>query len=187
MTSDVTPGTPGIEGVATGPTGPADLSEASRQLLEQSFNEGNFELIDQLVASDAVNHDPAIPAELRALRGPEALKRVATMYRAAFPDVRMTVDDVVAGDDKVVLRWHSEGTHRGELAGLAPTGARGSVTGISIDRWKDGKIVETWAEWDNFGLARLLGAAPPEGSVMEKLGIQAQRLMARWMRKKNQG
>jgi hypothetical protein len=47
-------------------------------------------------------------------------------------------------------------------------------------------VVETWTEWDNLGLARQLGAAPPEGSVGEKLGIGVQRLMARWMRKKNQ-
>jgi steroid delta-isomerase-like uncharacterized protein len=182
MSSDITTG---ADDAAPAASGPGDLAEASRRLLEQSFNEGSFELIDQLVASDAANHDPATPAEMRALRGPEVLKRTASMYRAAFPDVRMTVDDVIAAGDKVVLRWHSEGTHRGELAGLAPTGARGSVTGISIDRWKDGKIVEAWAEWDNLGLARQLGAAPPEGSVGEKVGMGLQRLMARWMRKKN--
>jgi steroid delta-isomerase-like uncharacterized protein len=184
MSSDVTTG---AEDTAAAVTGAGDLSEASRRLLEQSFNEGNFEPIDQLVASDAISHDPATPAEMRALRGPEVLKRTASMYRVAFPDVRITVDDVIAADDKVVLRWHSEGTHRGELAGLAPTGARGSVTGISIDRWKDGKVVEAWTEWDNLGLARQLGAAPPEGSVGEKLGTGVQRLMARRMRKKNQG
>jgi steroid delta-isomerase-like uncharacterized protein len=168
-------------------TGPGDLSQASRRLLEQSFNEGDFDLIDQLVAPEAVNHDPATPPQMRDLRGPEGLKRTVSMYRAAFPDVRITVDDVIAADDKVVLRWHSEGTHHGELAGLAPTGAHGSVTGISIDRWNDGKIVEAWSEWDNLGLARQLGAAPPEGSVGEKIGMGVQRLMARWMRRKNPG
>jgi steroid delta-isomerase-like uncharacterized protein len=182
MSSNVTTG---AGDAATASTGPGNLSEASRRLFEQSFNEGNFELIDQLVAPDAVNHDPAETPELRGLRGPEVLKRTASMYRAAFPDVRVTVDDVIASDDKVVLRWRSEGTHRGELAGLAPTGARASVTGISIDRWKDGKVVESWNEWDNLGLARQLGAAPPEGSVGEKIGMGVQRLMASRMRKKN--
>jgi predicted ester cyclase len=166
-------------------TAPADFGDASRRLLEQSFNSGNFELIDQLVAPEALNHDPALPPQMRDLRGPDGLKRVVTMYRAAFPDVRMTVDDVIASGDKVVLRWHSEGTHRGELAGLAPTGVHGSATGISIDRWEGGKIVEAWAEWDNMGLARQLGAAPPEGSIGEKVGMGLQRLMARWMRRKN--
>ena len=132
---------------------------------------------------------PGLPlprlTEMRILRGPDVLKRMARMYRAAFPDLRITVDDVIAADDKVVLRWHSEGTHRGELAGLAPTGAHGSVTGISIDRWKDGKVIEAWAEWDNLGLARQLGAAPPEGSVGEKIGMGLQRLTARWTRRSN--
>jgi predicted ester cyclase len=171
---------------ATAAAATPDLADASRRLIEQSFNEGNLALIDELVAPEAVNHDSGLPAAMRDLRGPEGLKRVVTMYREAFPDVRMTVDDVIAADDKVVLRWHSEGTHRGELARLAPTGARGSVTGISIDRWQDGKIVEAWAEWDNMGLARQIGAAPPEGSVGEKIGMGVQRLMARWMRRKNQ-
>jgi steroid delta-isomerase-like uncharacterized protein len=184
MSSNVTTG---ADTRATATTGPGDLSEASRQLLEQSFNEGKFELVDRLVASDAVNHDPATPAQMRGVRGPEVVKRMATMYRAAFPDLRITVDDVIAADDKVVLRWHSEGTHRGELAGLAPTGAHGSVTGMTIDRWKDGKVVEAWAEWDNLGLARQLGAAPPEGSIGEKIGMGVQRLMARRMRKRNEG
>ncbi|HEY6396358.1 MAG TPA: ester cyclase [Solirubrobacteraceae bacterium] len=170
---------------ATG--GPADLAEASRRLLEETFNEGKLELIDQLVAPGAINHDPATPPRMRGLSGPERFKRTVTMYRAAFPDVRITVDDVIAADDKVVVRWHSEGTHRGALEGLAPTGAHGSVTGIAIDQWKDGKVVEAWTEWDNLGLARQLGAVPPEGSAGEKIGIGLQRLMARRMRKKNQG
>ena len=174
-----------MTGAADAATSTADLADASRRLLEQSFNTGGFELIDQLVAPEALNHDPALPAQMRDLRGPAALKRVVTMYRAAFPDIRMIVDDVIASDDKVVLRWHSEGTHRGELAGLAPTGVHGSTTGISIDRWQDGKIVEAWVEWDNMGLARQLGAAPPEGSVGEKIGMGLQRLMANRMRRKN--
>ena len=184
MSSDVTTG---ATDATRATTGPGDLSEASRRLLEESFNEGKLDLIDQLVAPDAVNHDPATPPRMRQLRGPEVVKRTVSMYRAAFPDVRIIVDDVIAADDKVVLRWHSEGTHRGGLEGLAPTGAHASVTGIGIDRWKDGKIVEAWVEWDNLGLARQLGAAPPEGSVGEKIGMGLQRLMARRMRKKNQG
>jgi predicted ester cyclase len=181
MSSDVSQGR---DAGTTASAGPGDLIEVSRRLLEESFNEGNFAMVDQLVAPEAINHDPADTAEMRALRGPEIVKRTASMYRAAFPDVRITIDDAIASGEKVVLRWHSEGTHRGELAGLAPTGVRGSVTGISIDEWRDGKVVESWSEWDNLGLARQLGAAPPEGSFGEKIGLAIQRLMARRMRKK---
>jgi steroid delta-isomerase-like uncharacterized protein len=178
--------TSGSDETATGTAGRIDPAEGSRRLIEESFNEGNLALAEQLVAPDAVNHDPAEPAQMRGLRGPEVLKRTVQMYRKAFPDVRITIDDVIAAGDKVVVRWHSEGTHLGELNGLAPTGARGSVTGISIDQWRDGKVVESWSEWDNLGLARQVGAAPPEGSMGEKVGLALQRAMARRMRRKNQ-
>jgi steroid delta-isomerase-like uncharacterized protein len=181
-----TPDTTGTDAAAAGTAGQVDPAQGSRRLLEETFNDGNVALIDQLVAPDAVNHDPAEPAHVRALRGPDVFKRTVQMYRAAFPDVRITVDDVIAAGDKVAVRWHSEGTHQGELEGYAPTGARGSVTGISIDQWKDGKVVESWTEWDNLGLARQLGAAPPEGSLGEKLGKTLQRLTALRMRRKNQ-
>jgi steroid delta-isomerase-like uncharacterized protein len=178
--------TTGSEDAAAATMGRVDPAEGSRRLIEESFNNGNLALIDQLVAPDAIDHDPAMPARLRGLRGPEVQRQNVQMYRAAFPDVKITVDDVIAAGDKVVVRWHAEGTHRGELEGLAPTGARASVTGIFIDQWKDGKIVESWGEWDNLGMARQLGAAPPEGSAGEKLGMAVQRLVARRMRKKTQ-
>jgi steroid delta-isomerase-like uncharacterized protein len=162
-----------------------DPAEGSRRLLEDTFNTGNFEAIDQLVSPEATNHDPAQPARMRYLRGPELLRQTVQLYRNAFPDVRMTIEEVIAAGDKVVLRWRAEGTHRGELEGMAPTGARASVTGISIDQWRDGKVVESWTQWDNLGMARQLGAAPPEGGMGEKLGIAVQRVAARRLRKKH--
>jgi predicted ester cyclase len=181
MSSDVTTDMGQEAGV---PTTAAEMAAASRRLLEEGFNAGRVDLVDALVAPEAINHDPAEPAAIRAMRGPAVFKRTISMYRAAFPDVHVTVDDVIAAEDKVVLRWHSEGTHHGALEGLAPTRVHGRVTGISIDKWSGGKIVESWSEWDNLGLARQLGAAPPEGSMGEKLGIHVQHLMARRMRKK---
>ena len=162
-----------------------DPAEGSRRLVEESFNNGNLAIIDQFVAPDLVDHDPALPAQLRALRGPDVVKRTVQMYRAAFPDVKITVDDVIADGDRVAIRWHAEGTHRGQLEGMAPTAARVTVTGIFIDQWKEGQVVESWGQWDNLGLARQLGAAPPEGSMGEKLGMAVQRVMARRMRSKN--
>jgi predicted ester cyclase len=184
MSSDVKTG---AEETARAKTSPVNPAEASRRILEEGFNEGKLEPADQLISPQAINHDPAEPKRIRELRGPEVFKRTVTMYRTAFPDVRMVVDDVIAAGDKVALRWHSEGTHSHELEGLAATGGRVSVTGISIDQWKDGKVVESWSEWDNLGLARQLGAAPPEGSMGEKIGMAVQRLMARRMRRKHQG
>ena len=185
MSTDVKTGSEWSPSSAPEAGAATDLGELSRRAFEEAFNEGKFELTDQYTAPDAVSHDPALPPGMRDMRGPELLRRLVQMYRNAFPDVRITVDEVISAADKVVLRWHSEGTHRGELEGYAPTGARGSVTGITIDHWKDGKVAESWVEWDNLGLARQIGAAPPEGSPGEKLGIRLQNLMARRMRKQN--
>jgi steroid delta-isomerase-like uncharacterized protein len=177
--------TTGIHDAGGATSGNIDPAEGSRRLVEEAFNNGNLAIIDQFVAPDLVDNDPAAPAQLRALRGPDVMKATVQMYRAAFPDVKITVDDVIAEGDKVAMRWHAEGTHRGELEGMAPTGARVTVTGIFIDQWKDGQVVESWGQWDNLGLARQLGAAPPEGSMGEKLGIAVQHLTARRMRSKN--
>jgi predicted ester cyclase len=163
---------------------PDERVAVSRRLLEECFNDGNLGLVDEFVAGDAVDHDPATPPHLRSLRGPAHYKAVVSMYRAAFPDVHMTVEDAFAADDKVVLRWRSEGTHRGELDGFDATGAPVAVTGISIDRWADDKLVESWGEWDNLGLARQIGAAPPEGSRGDRFGRRLQHLNARRMRRR---
>lgn len=154
---------------------------ASRRVIEDGFNKGDLAVIDAVCAPDAVNHDPAMPEDAR---GTAALKQMISMYRTAFPDLMITIEDTVVADDKVVLRWTSRGTHRGELMGLAPTGTHASVAGISIDRFADGKIVESWNNWDTLGLMRQLGAAPIPGSIGEKVGIQLQHLTARRQRHK---
>jgi predicted ester cyclase len=100
--------TAGSDEAATAAGVRVDPAEGSRRLLEETFNDGNLALIDQLVSPDAVNHDPAEPAHMRQLPGPESFKRTVEMYRSAFPDVRITVDDVIASADKVAIRWHSE-------------------------------------------------------------------------------
>ena len=163
--------------MATTATKTTDNETAIRTLIEEVWNKGNLAATEDLVAPDALDHDPARPKDLP--QGREGLKQTVSMYRDAFPDLRLSIDDLLAQGDKVVWRWRAEGTHRGEFQGLLPTGRRGDVTGISIARLEDGKVAEVWAEWDNFGLLQQLGMAPGPGSHGERLGIQAQRLMVR--------
>lgn len=144
-----------------------------RRLFEEVWNKGSLDVADQLVLPEVVGHDPALPEEVRGVDG---LKGLVSTYRRAFPDLRFTVEDLISSGDKVAYRWRSDGTHQGELQGLAPTGNHGSVTGINIDRFVDGKIAESWTQWDNLGLMQQLGAAPTPGSRGERAGIQVQRL-----------
>ena len=154
-----------------------DNETVVRTLIEEAWNQGNLEPIEELVAHDVVDHDPARPPDLP--QGREGLRQVVSMYRAAFPDLRLSTDELFAHEDKVVWRWRSEGTHTGDFQGLLPTNKRGEVTGLSIARLEDGKVVETWSQWDNLGLLRQLGVAPGPGSRAEWLGVQAQRLAVR--------
>jgi steroid delta-isomerase-like uncharacterized protein len=163
--------------LATDVPTPSDNETAIRELIEQAWNRGNLAVTEELVAPDVVDHDPARPRGLPEGRG--GLKEAISMYRDAFPDLRLSIDDLFAERDKVVWRWHAEGTHSGEFQGLLPTGRRGEVTGISIARLEDGKVAEVWTEWDNLGLLQQLGLAPGPGSRGEWLGVQAQRLAVR--------
>ena len=82
------------------------------------------------------------------------------MIRSAFPDLRVTLEDDIAEGNKVVSRWRAQGTHQGELMGIAPTGNQMAITGITIDRIEEGKIVEEWENWDALGMMQQIGAVP---------------------------
>jgi len=125
-----------------------------RRLLEEIWNKGNLSVADQIFATNYVHHDPSTPG---FGLGPESEKKRATLYRTAFPDLQLTIEDLVAEVDRVVTRWTARGTHRGELRDIAPTGKQFTVSGISIVRISGGKLVEGWVSWDAQGLMEQLG------------------------------
>ena len=94
------------------------------------------------------------------VRGIEGLKQFVSMIRSALPDLRITLEDDIAEGNKVVSRWGAQGTHQGELMGIAPTGNHVAITGITIHRIENGKIVEEWENWDALGLMQQIGAIP---------------------------
>jgi steroid delta-isomerase-like uncharacterized protein len=130
----------------------------ARRAFEEIWNAGNLAVIDELVASDATFCDPNVPGG--EFTGPAGLKQFAQIYRGAFPDVRMTINGQIAEGDYVCTRWTATGTHKGELMGIAPTNKVATVTGIDIDRYQGGKVVEAWASYDMLGLLQQLGVVP---------------------------
>jgi predicted ester cyclase len=116
---------------------------------------GDTDRLDELVAPGVVHHDPYDPHAADGLVG---MKRTIEMNRNAFPDMRLTVEDQVAERDKVATRWRGEMTHTGDLAGAAATGRQVTMTGITIDRFENGRIVEAWRNMDTLGLLRGIGA-----------------------------
>jgi predicted ester cyclase len=82
------------------------------------------------------------------------------MFRAAFSDAQITVDDQIAEGDKVASRWTGRGTHDGELMGVPPSGRQVTVDGLVVSRVANGKVVEEWVNWDTLGMLQQVGAVP---------------------------
>src|SRR5262245_48898984 len=113
------------------------------------FQDRNLALADALVAPDFAWHFGGQP---EPFRGPEGVRQVAFLYHTAFPDLQVVVEDVFAAGEKVGMRWSSTGTHRGDLAGIAPTHRRMHTSGINIWRVVEGTVVEGWIDWDQLGM-----------------------------------
>lgn len=135
----------------------ADSKALSRRLLEEAFNAGNLQVVDELVAPEFVSHDAAMP---EPVVGIEAAKASIAGYRDAFPDLHLMIEEMIAEGELVATRWSARGTHRGDLMGITATGKQATVTGITIDRIRDGRFVESWTNWDTLGLLQQLGAVP---------------------------
>jgi len=126
--------------------------EIVRRFSDELWGRGDFAAADEVLAPDLIEHNP-LPGQ-----GPgrDGHKQVVALFRSAFPDLHVVTEDLVEEGDRVALRWRAEGTHRGDLMGLSPTGKRVALSFIEILRIARGKIVERWAE-DNgqFVLAQL--------------------------------
>ena len=130
----------------------------ARRALEEIFSaQGDLDVADELIAPNYIGHDPVSPEDVH---GPEGVKEFASMYRNAFPDVQMSVEDQIAEGDMVATRWIASGTHQGDMMGIAPSGNRVTVSGTSIERIVDGKIEETWDNYDALGMMQQIGAIP---------------------------
>jgi steroid delta-isomerase-like uncharacterized protein len=136
-----------------------DNRSLTQHFYEEVWNKGNLDAVDDIMTGDFVDHaaPPGFPS------GPEGAKQVFTMYRTAFPDFRLSLEDLIAEGDKVVARWVTHGTHQGELMGIPPTGKPVTVTGIDLFRFAGGKIAEHWAEFDMLGMMQQLGVIPAPG------------------------
>lgn len=135
---------------------PEENKATVRKFIKQVFEGGNLDLIEDLFAPDYVLHDPVLPEKVRGLEG---IERYVSMYRAAYPDTSFTIEDQLAEGDEVVTRWTGRGAHRGELMGIPPTGKGVAVTGIEVDRISDGKMRESWVNYDALGMMQQLGVA----------------------------
>ena len=136
----------------------ADLKGLTRKFIDEVWNQGKLDVVEQLVAPDCITHDPAAPG--REIRGLDGIKDLVSMYRTAFPDTDFEINDLILEGNKVAARITASGTHKGALMGIAPTGKRVSISGTVITHFRDGKQIESWASYDQLGMLQQLGVAP---------------------------
>ncbi len=129
---------------------------AAQQSFGEAVNSGNLSALRDIVAPNAVDHDPAPNQGM----GPEGFISYFTELRTAFPDLRIAVDHMVADDDNVAFAYTVTGTHDGPLMGFAPTGRKISARGMQITRFENGKQVERWGSSDQLGIMQQIGAVP---------------------------
>lgn len=134
-----------------------DNVTAVRRLFDEVWNKRNVAAVDQILRFDYRHHDPSTP-DLGI--GSENYKRIMALYTRAFPDLQLTIDDIVDSGEKVAVRWTATGTHEGELNEIAPTRKKVSIAGISILLFEDGKVAEEWVNWDALGMLQEFGVVP---------------------------
>jgi len=142
-----------------------DQNKKTIEKLFETFGTGDLAALEQLVGPGYVGP--------QGDKGPAGFRGVVAGLRAAFPDIRYTVDEMVAGGDRVAVRWHWTGTHRGPFRAYAPTGKAVSNSGSGIFQLRDDKIVAANLETDRLGFLQQIGAVPPDVGVGPRAGSPA--------------
>lgn len=125
-----------------------------RRAIDEGWNKGNLEAIDELFAPDFVEHQAGIGP------GRDGVKGSIRILRTAFPDLNLTFEDVMADGDAVWVRLSARGTHQGPFMGLPGTGLPIHLTVIDIVRVVDGRLVEHWGVADRLSVAQQIGLVP---------------------------
>ncbi|ACL65061.1 protein of unknown function DUF1486 [Anaeromyxobacter dehalogenans 2CP-1] len=145
-----------------------DIKQSHRRLFEEAWGKGNLEVFDELCDAGYRSHDP-VNGDADLAKSKETCRA----YRDAFPDLKPTLLASFTEGDSVTTHWRMTGTHRAALLGIAPTGARCTVEGITIARFRSGKVAEEWTQWDALGLMRQLGVSPTAQPGAEARGPEA--------------
>ena len=135
----------------------SENKDVVRRFLAEA-SQGNVSVMDEVFAPTFFNHTPTA-GRSSDLAG---YKQTVTAMLAAFPDFSVTVEDAIAEGDKVAVRVTLRGTHQGALMGIPPTGKQIAITGMSLWRVADGKIIERWESADMLGLMQQLGVIPSQ-------------------------
>lgn len=131
-----------------------EQNAAALNKFAEAANTGNYDLFDEVVASDSIDHDPA-PGQLA---GPKGYRALFTEMRNAFPDMKAEPVELVADEDAIAFAYTFTGTHKGPFMGIPATGKKVTIRGMQISKFRNGKMVERWGSSDQLGILQQIGA-----------------------------
>lgn len=137
-----------------------DNNSIVRRLYEEIWNKRRLEVLSELVSPSHALHGPNFSG---SSVGPEAYKRQVALFLAGFPDLRWTIEETITEKDKVAVVWSFTGTHKGEYMGVSATNKKVSIDGITVHEIANGKIMDSYVNWDTWGLMQQLGVVPAQG------------------------
>ena len=137
-----------------------------RRWFEEVWNEGKIGTVNELLAEDAVGMGQGEPGV--EVHGPADFIPFVERIRAAFPDVKVIVEETFGARDKVVVRWSATMTHKGDHLGIPATGKPVKITGMTMVRIRDGKITEGWDNWDQLAMMQQIGALEQAAVLVKK-------------------
>jgi steroid delta-isomerase-like uncharacterized protein len=140
--------------------------ELVRRLYEEGFNQGDLDVVDELVSPDVVTHNPII---LDAPEGPDSVRGGIEMIRQSFPDIEVEILDMIAEGDRVAVFLLMSGTNAGDYRRGGATGKKGSLRAFFIWRVADGRLAESWGVADRFDLLQQLGMIPSDDEIAARM------------------
>ena len=143
-------------------TTPEENKAIVQRYYEDAFNVGDMDILNEVIAADVINHDPLSDETLTSeeARGLEGFRHHVEAARAGFPDATVTIRDMIAEDDKVLVRFDFTGTHEGRIGGIEPTHEKVTVSNMAVYRIEDGKLAERWLESNDLDMLQQLGVTP---------------------------
>jgi steroid delta-isomerase-like uncharacterized protein len=140
-----------------------DCDRLIRRWFEEVWNNGREEAINEMIAPDCIAHGLNGPEG--DLRGPEGFKQFYSLFKSTFPDIRITVEDVIVDGDRCAARFSCRATHRGDALGIAATGQPVAFSAMAFTRWRNGQIVDAWNNVDLMGMLKQIGAVQPPAAL----------------------
>lgn len=135
---------------------PTGNSAIALRLINEVWNAGSLEVLDEIMAPDFVSHGPTHD-ETKNL---DDFRTFVAAMRSAFPDLVITAEQVIADGERMAVAWRVTGTNTGTLDELPATGQSASLLGVTLYRFADGKIAESWYAWNELDLLTQLGLIP---------------------------